>query len=84
MVTLVIDVRVPKIGMSTIEVEIVEVKVRVGDHVEPTSVVASASADKVDLDIEAGVSGRVEEVVVSEGAVVPVGGTVVRVRALRA
>jgi pyruvate/2-oxoglutarate dehydrogenase complex dihydrolipoamide acyltransferase (E2) component len=76
----VIDVRVPKIGMSTIEVEIVQVKVGVGQHVEPTSVVASASADKIDFDIEAGVSGRVEEILVSEGAVVPVGGTVARVR----
>jgi pyruvate/2-oxoglutarate dehydrogenase complex dihydrolipoamide acyltransferase (E2) component len=74
------EVRVPKVGMSTIEVEIVDVKVAVGDHVEPGSVVASASADKVDFDIEAGVGGTVEELLVTKGAIVPVGSVVARIR----
>jgi pyruvate/2-oxoglutarate dehydrogenase complex dihydrolipoamide acyltransferase (E2) component len=66
--------------MSTIEVEILEIKVAVGDHVTPTSVVASASADKVDFDIEASVSGTVEEILVSESAIVPVGESILRVQ----
>lgn len=73
------DVRVPKVGMSTLEVEIGQVKVRVGDVVAPPSVICSVMADKVDFDIEAGVDGTVTEVLVSEGDLVAVGTVVARV-----
>jgi pyruvate/2-oxoglutarate dehydrogenase complex dihydrolipoamide acyltransferase (E2) component len=74
-----IEVRVPKVGMSTVEVEIDRVLVTPGQRVEPTSVIASVAADKVDFDIEAGVSGVIEEVA-SEGSVAEVGAVIARIR----
>ena len=47
--------------MSTVEVEIDQVLVTAGQRVEPDSVIASVAADKVDFDVEAGVAGVVEE-----------------------
>ncbi|HUZ21517.1 MAG TPA: biotin/lipoyl-containing protein [Acidimicrobiales bacterium] len=75
-----IEVRVPKVGMSTIDVEVSSIQVRVGDRVAPTSVVVSVAADKVDFDIEAGAAGVVEELLVEEGSVVDVGTVVARIR----
>jgi pyruvate/2-oxoglutarate dehydrogenase complex dihydrolipoamide acyltransferase (E2) component len=74
------DIRVPKVGMSTVEVEIGEVMVSPGQRVEPTSVIASVAADKVDFDVEAGVTGIVDEVLVGEGSVVEVGTVIARIR----
>lgn len=73
-----IEVRVPKVGMSTLEVEIGELLVGVGDRVRADSVVCTALADKVDFDIEAGAEGTVVEVLVAAGDVVPVSGVVMR------
>jgi pyruvate/2-oxoglutarate dehydrogenase complex dihydrolipoamide acyltransferase (E2) component len=66
--------------MSTVEVEIGEVMVSPGQRVEPTSVIASVAADKVDFDVEAGVTGIVDEVLVGEGSVVEVGTVIARIR----
>jgi pyruvate/2-oxoglutarate dehydrogenase complex dihydrolipoamide acyltransferase (E2) component len=74
------DIRVPKVGMSTVEVEIGEVLVSPGQRVEPASVIASVAADKVDFDVEAGVTGIVDEVLVGEGSVVEVGTVIARIR----
>jgi pyruvate/2-oxoglutarate dehydrogenase complex dihydrolipoamide acyltransferase (E2) component len=74
------DVRVPKVGMSTVEVEIGEVLVSPGQRVQPASVIVSVAADKVDFDVEAGVEGTVEEILVTEGAVVEVGMVIARIR----
>jgi pyruvate/2-oxoglutarate dehydrogenase complex dihydrolipoamide acyltransferase (E2) component len=76
----VIEVRVPKVGMSTVEVEIDQVLVTPGQRVQPGSVIASVAADKVDFEVEAEVAGVVEEVLVSEGAVAEVGTVIVRIR----
>jgi pyruvate/2-oxoglutarate dehydrogenase complex dihydrolipoamide acyltransferase (E2) component len=75
-----IDIRVPKVGMSTVEVEIGEVLVSPGQRVEPASVIASVAADKVDFDVEAGVTGIVDEILVGEGSVVEVGTVIARIR----
>lgn len=74
------EVRVPKVGMSTVEVEIDEVLVAPGQRVQPDSVIASVAADKVDFQVEAGVTGVVEEVLVSGGAVAEVGTVIARIR----
>jgi len=79
----VIEVRIPKVGMSTVEVEIDQVLVTAGQRVEPDSVIASVAADKVDFDVEAGVSGVVEEVVLAAGSVAVVGDVIARIRADR-
>lgn len=73
-----IEVRVPKVGMSTLEVEIGEVRVAVGERVGADSVVCTALADKVDFDVEAGAVGTVLEVLVAPGDVVPVTSVVAR------
>lgn len=75
-----IEVRVPKVGMSTIEVEIGAVHVVVGQRVLASSVLVSAIADKVDFEIEAGNSGIVSEVIVSEGDIVGVGEVIARIQ----
>ena len=67
--------------MSTIEVEIGEILVAPGDRVEPSSPVMSVAADKVDFEIEAGVAGVVEAVLVAEGDVAQVGDVVVTIAA---
>jgi pyruvate/2-oxoglutarate dehydrogenase complex dihydrolipoamide acyltransferase (E2) component len=76
----VMEVRVPKVGMSTVEVEIDEVLVAPGQRVQPDSVIASVAADKVDFEVQAGVTGVVEEVLVSDGAVAEVGTVIARIR----
>ena len=74
------EIRVPKVGMSTVEVEIDQVLVAPGQRVRPGSVIASVAADKVDFEVEAEVDGVVEEVLVSEGAVAEVGTVIARIR----
>lgn len=74
------DIRVPKVGMSTIEVEIAQVLVALGQRVQPATVIVSVAADKVDFDVEAGVEGTVEEILVTEGTVVEVGMIIARIR----
>jgi pyruvate/2-oxoglutarate dehydrogenase complex dihydrolipoamide acyltransferase (E2) component len=75
-----IEVRVPKVGMSTVEVEIDQVLVIPGQRVEPASVIAAVAADKVDFEVEAGVAGVIEEVLVGEGSVAEVGEVIARIR----
>ncbi|HTW00972.1 MAG TPA: biotin/lipoyl-containing protein [Streptosporangiaceae bacterium] len=74
------EVRVPKVGMSTVEVEIDQVLVAPGQRVQPGSVIASVAADKVDFEVEAEVDGVVEEVLLTEGAVAEVGTVIARIR----
>jgi pyruvate/2-oxoglutarate dehydrogenase complex dihydrolipoamide acyltransferase (E2) component len=76
----VIEVRIPKVGMSTVEVEVDQVLVTAGQRVEPHSVIASIAADKVDFEIEAGVAGVVEELVLAAGSVAVVGDVIARIR----
>jgi pyruvate/2-oxoglutarate dehydrogenase complex dihydrolipoamide acyltransferase (E2) component len=75
-----IEVRVPKVGMSTVEVEIDQVLVIPGQRVEPASVIAAVAADKVDFEVEAGVAGVIDEVLVGEGSVAEVGEVIARIR----
>jgi pyruvate/2-oxoglutarate dehydrogenase complex dihydrolipoamide acyltransferase (E2) component len=73
------DVPIPKLGMSTVEVDVVAVHVRPGDRVEPNTVVVEVQSEKVDFEIEAGAAGIVKEVLVSEGDEAKVGDVVVRI-----
>jgi pyruvate/2-oxoglutarate dehydrogenase complex dihydrolipoamide acyltransferase (E2) component len=75
-----IEVRVPKVGMSTVEVEVDQVLVTPGQRVEPGTVIASVAADKVDFEVESEVAGVVEEILVSEGTVTEVGMVIARIR----
>jgi pyruvate/2-oxoglutarate dehydrogenase complex dihydrolipoamide acyltransferase (E2) component len=74
------DIHIPKLGMSTVEVDIVAVLVRVGDHVEPETPVVEVESEKVTTIVEASVTGVVAEVLVAEGDVRNVGDVVARVQ----
>lgn len=73
------DVHIPKMGMSTVEVEILTVMVAVGDRVGAGDSVVEVEGDKATFEVEAGVDGIVAEVLVSEGQECEVGDVVVRI-----
>ena len=73
-----IDVQIPKMGMSTVEVDIVAVKVAPGDRVAADSIVVEVESEKANFEIEAGTAGIVKEVLVQEGDEAKVGDVVVR------
>jgi pyruvate/2-oxoglutarate dehydrogenase complex dihydrolipoamide acyltransferase (E2) component len=73
------DVHIPKMGMSTVEVDVLRVLVREGQHIEPGDVVVEIESEKANYEIEADVGGVVAEVLVSEGDVREVGDVVVRI-----
>jgi pyruvate/2-oxoglutarate dehydrogenase complex dihydrolipoamide acyltransferase (E2) component len=74
------EVFVPKMGMSTIEVEILEVLVSVGDTVDAETTVAVIGGDKAEVEIPAGVSGVVSEVLVKAGDESEVGRVIARIQ----
>ncbi|HEU4701120.1 MAG TPA: biotin/lipoyl-containing protein [Conexibacter sp.] len=73
-----IDVHVPKMGMTTVEVGIVAVHVKPGDVVAPGDDLVDVEGDKATFTIEAEVGGTVAEVLVAEGDEREVGDVVVR------
>ena len=75
------DVPIPKLGMSTVEVDVVAVHVKPGDRVEPDTIVVEVQSEKVNFEIEAGAAGTVLEVLVAEGDEAKVGDVVVRIEA---
>jgi pyruvate/2-oxoglutarate dehydrogenase complex dihydrolipoamide acyltransferase (E2) component len=72
------DVVIPKLGMSTVEVDVVEIHVAIGDEVEPTTVLMEVESEKATVPIEAGHRGVVRELLVAEGDEVNVGDVVAR------
>src|SRR4029079_8397842 len=54
----------PQMGVSVVEGTVVEWKKRVGDWVQADEIIASISTDKIDTDVEAPATGRVQEVIV--------------------
>ncbi len=73
------DVRIPKFGMSAVDVEILEVLVQPGDRVEVGTAVIEAASDKVDFEIESEVAGVVTEMLVEPGQTCPMGAIVARI-----
>lgn len=76
-----IDVHVPKMGMSTVEVDIVEVYVAVGERVGAEDAVVEVEAEKARFDVPAGIAGVVREILVQEGDMCAVGDVLVRIEA---
>lgn len=74
-----IDVQIPKMGMSTVEVDIVKVLVSPGQRVEPSDIVVEIESEKANYEVEAGTGGTVAEVLVAEGDEAKVGDIVVRI-----
>jgi pyruvate/2-oxoglutarate dehydrogenase complex dihydrolipoamide acyltransferase (E2) component len=75
----VIDVHIPKGGMSTVEVDVIAVHVAPGDTVEPGTVLIEVESEKATFDVEAGHSGTVREVLVAEGEEAKVGDVIARI-----
>jgi pyruvate/2-oxoglutarate dehydrogenase complex dihydrolipoamide acyltransferase (E2) component len=74
-----IDVQIPKMGMSTVEVDIVRVLVKPGQRVEPTDVVVEIESEKANYEVEAGAAGTISEILVAEGDEAQVGDVVARI-----
>src|SRR6185295_1692702 len=74
-----IDVTMPQMGVSVAEGTLVEWKKQVGDWVEADEVICAISTDKIDTDVEAPATGRVQEVLVPVGETVDVGAVLARI-----
>lgn len=73
------DVHIPKMGMSTVEVDIREVLVEVGERVEAGEALVEIEGEKSTFEVEAPVAGVVSEILVADGDEAQVGDVVVRI-----
>ncbi len=73
------EVRIPKLGMSTVEVDVLRVLVEVGQRVEAGDPLLEIEGEKTSLEVEAEVGGRVVEVLVEDEDIRNVGDVVVRI-----
>src|SRR5262245_40492636 len=69
----------PQMGVSVAEGTVVEWKKQPGDWVQADEIIASISTDKIDTDVEAPATGRVQEVIVDVGTTVEVGTVLARI-----
>ncbi len=73
------NVAIPKMGMSTTEVEIMSWKVKVGDHVKEEDPLVEIESEKTSIEITSGVNGVVAEILYKEGDEVPVGSVICKI-----
>ena len=73
------QVHIPKMGMSTMEVDIVAIHVGPGSRVRVGDPLIDIEGDKASFTIEAELAGVVLEVLVEEGAVGNVGDIVMHI-----
>jgi len=64
---------IPKMGMSTVEVDLVNWFVKPGDRVNPGDPIAEVESEKANFTIESEVSGIVREILVDLYETVEVG-----------
>jgi 2-oxoglutarate dehydrogenase dihydrolipoamide succinyltransferase (E2 component) len=76
-----VDVVMPQMGVSVAEGTIVEWRKRPGDWVEADEPICDVTTDKIDVEIPAPASGRVESVLVEPGTTVAVGTPLARIDA---
>jgi pyruvate/2-oxoglutarate dehydrogenase complex dihydrolipoamide acyltransferase (E2) component len=74
-----VDVTMPQMGVSVAEGTVVEWKKQPGDWVQADEIIASISTDKIDTDVEAPATGRVQELIVEVGTTVEVGTVLARI-----
>jgi 2-oxoglutarate dehydrogenase E2 component (dihydrolipoamide succinyltransferase) len=75
------DVVMPQMGVSVAEGTIVEWRKRPGDWVEADEPICDVTTDKIDVEIPAPASGRVDTILVEPGATVAVGTPLARIDA---
>lgn len=74
-----IDIHVPKMGMSTVEVDIVVIHVAVGQEVGPDDPLVEIEGEKASFDVTAGQAAVVREILVQVGETCDVGHVLMRV-----
>jgi 2-oxoglutarate dehydrogenase E2 component (dihydrolipoamide succinyltransferase) len=74
-------VTLPQLGESVVEGTVARWLVKEGDRVERDQPLVEVTTDKVDAEIPAPESGVIEAILAPEGAIVPVGGGLVRIGA---
>lgn len=70
------EVKIPKMGMSTVEVDLVAWHVKVGDRVQKGTPLADVETEKASDTIESPVDGVVAEIIVAAGGVTEAGQTI--------
>lgn len=70
------EIRIPKLGMDTLECDIKAWLVKVGDRVSPGTPLLEVETEKADVVIEAEAAGVVHEISAAAGQTVPVGSVV--------
>ena len=73
------DVRAPKMGMSTVDVDLTKWLVQVGDQVRVDSMLAEVESEKATIEIEAEVAGRVSKILGPAGQTIEVGTVICRI-----
>ncbi|MER8950120.1 biotin/lipoyl-containing protein [Mesorhizobium sp. M0809] len=76
-----IEVRIPKMGASTVEVDLTKWHVSTGSHVVAGQVLAEIESEKTTIEIEAEIAGVVEEICLPEGSSTEVGTVICRIKA---
>ncbi len=70
------EIRIPKLGMDTLECDVKAWLVKIGDPVATGTPLLEVETEKADVVIEAEVSGVVREIRVTAGQTVAVGSVV--------
>ena len=71
------EFKLPDLGEGTVDAEIVEWKVKVGDNVKEDDVIVDVMTDKANIEVPAPVSGTVVSITGEPGDKVPVGATLI-------
>ncbi len=71
------EFKLPDLGEGTIDAEIVEWKVKVGDHVKEDDVIVDVMTDKANIEVPSPVTGTVLSTTGEPGDLVPVGSTLI-------
>lgn len=59
-----IDIHIPKMGMSTVEVDVIAIPIASGTHVEVGDPLLEVESEKVEMTIDSEVAGTIREVFV--------------------
>jgi len=70
---LAVQILMPKLGMSTAPLTLVEWEAKEGDRIERGNIVLLVETEKIRYDVEAEASGFLHILVVEEGQEVPIG-----------
>jgi pyruvate/2-oxoglutarate dehydrogenase complex dihydrolipoamide acyltransferase (E2) component len=76
---MIVDVQLPKLGMSTEEADVVAWLVKVGDLISVGTPLVEVETEKVSTEIEAEVSGTIVELLVADGDTVVIGTILCRI-----